>query len=133
MSELEPPNEYPCKFCSKQAVYSPIQGQQAEALRKRLLVYFCSDCRAEYLLYRQSHNLYSTSLYTKVNDRMYRWSVMEPGFALLWLVKQPGTPGITINKGLSVVKSFDPMKGEMVPSITPENINEKVRIWLVFL
>jgi hypothetical protein len=127
--------DLPCQFCPRLADYSPIHelDSNAQVFQERLLIYFCSDCRAEYLVYKKSNKLYSTSLYTKINDRVYRWSVLSEGSAQLWLVKEPGTPGISINKGLSMVKSFFPPEGEDVPTLTPENINEKIRTWLVFL
>jgi hypothetical protein len=125
--------DLPCKFCPKLADYSPIHelDSNAQVFQERLLIYFCSDCRAEYLVYKKSNKLYSASLYTKINDRVYRWSVLSEGSAQLWLVKEPGTPGISINKGLSMVKAF--FQPDSVPALTPENINEKIRTWLVFL
>lgn len=125
--------DLPCKFCSKTADYSPIHELDSTVFQQRLLVYFCSDCKAEYLVYKRSNKLYSTSLYTKINDRLYRWSVISEDSAQLWLVKEPGLPGISINKGLSIVKSFFPLEGDAIPALTPENINEKIRTWLVFL
>lgn len=125
--------DLPCKFCPKMADYSPIHELDSTVFQDRLLVYFCSDCRAEYLVYKKSNKVYSTSLYTKINDRVYRWSVLSEDNAQLWLVKEPGTPGISVNKGLSMVKSFPSKDGEPLPALTPQNINEKIRIWLVFL
>lgn len=118
-----------CKFCSNMAAYSPLHELDS-SINKRIAIYFCVDCKAEYLYWRHNDSLYTWSLYTNINDKVYRWSVIQDDdLASLWLVKVPGVPGIQVNKGVSHIKSFD----APLPDITPTNINEKIRTWLVFL
>lgn len=61
---------------------------------------------------------------------MYRWSVEDDGkLGRLWHVGQPGVPGIEPNRKMFLIKSFK----ESLPTITPQNIEEKLRFILVFL
>ncbi|CAM6006096.1 unnamed protein product [Sphagnum balticum] len=78
----------------------------------------------------------SISLYTKINDKIYRWTVYKGIQGTLWWVKDPGKPGTRVNKDLVAIKSFgsenidDP---DFLPVLTPSNINEKLRTWLTML
>lgn len=119
----------PCKFCGKAAAYSPLEEMERHGVH----VYFCRDCSAEYLFYWDG-TLGSTSLYTEIGKNTYRWSVShDETTAVLWHIKNPGEPGRRINTDLVSIKSFDTRKGEVVHALTPENINEKVKTWLLFL
>jgi hypothetical protein len=110
------------------AGYAPLDEMESHGVG----VFFCHPCKAEYL-YFQSGDLASSSLYTEINGRMYRWTMAYGGCGMLWFVKEPGIPGKKKNEGLEAVKSFDPDKGDIVPQLTPSNINEKLRTYLVFL
>jgi len=134
MSEVEDFQNHhlpmPCKFCPNMAAHSPLHELSAEAFMQRFSIYFCSNCHAEYI-YKKRGPLYSWSLYTTINEKVYRWSLLaDHSSATLWLVKVPGVPGIRVNKGMKLIKAFD---GDLIPDITPININDKVRTWLVFL
>jgi len=118
----------PCQFCGRMAGYAPLDEMESHGVG----VFFCEPCQAEFLYY-QGGDLASSSLYTTVNHRMYRWTVTSGGHGQIWYVKEPGIPGKKKNEGLEAVKSFDPSKGDIVPQLTPSNINEKLRTWLVFL
>lgn len=125
-----------CTFCGGVAAYSPLVEMEEHNVK----VYFCSDCRAEYLYFWDSRsenwrlhgNPSSISLYTTINDKMYRWTISSTGDGLLWYVKNPGVPGSRKNSDMEPVKSFRVKEGA-VPDITPQNINDKVRTWLIFL
>jgi hypothetical protein len=95
-------------------------------------VYFCHRCQAEYVYFRRSSSLANTSLYTTIGGRMYRWSIAR-SIGQVWYIKTPGEPGVRRNEGMELVKSFCPEAGESIPQLTPANINEKLRTWLVFL
>jgi hypothetical protein len=95
-------------------------------------VYFCYPCKAEYCQFWQSTVFANISLYTEINQEMYRWSVSSTGDAQLWYVGEPGEPGIRANKKLESIKYFR-TETVNVPTITPLNINEKIRTWLLLL
>lgn len=113
----------PCTFCGAGATYSPLD----ELDKHGVDVYFCHPCRAEYL-YFWDGQCASTSLYTEINKKMYRWTISSSS-AVLWYIKNPGTPGTRKNDGIEFIKAFK----EDVPVITPQNVNEKLRTWLIFL
>lgn len=126
----------PCKFCEGFSIYSPIEQMDYHGVG----VYFCHPCKAEYLYFgpnsrakRITSDLASTSLYTEINNRTYRWTVNSAGTAGLWRIKEPGTPGQKKNEGLVSIKSFSAHQGDTIPIITPSNVNEKIRTWLTFL
>lgn len=111
-----------CRFCQKETVYVPL----TISARRTFKVYHCYDCSYEYVdeLSWSNHHLY-----TSINNRMYRWSVDESGTAAhLWYVGEPGEPGVRANRKLFLVKSFKDF-----PSITPQNIERKLRFILLFL
>jgi hypothetical protein len=65
---------------------------------------------------------------------MYRWTVSIGrnslwASATLWYVEKPGIPGKKKNEGLVPVKDFE----NPLPDVNPQNINEKLKTWLVFL
>lgn len=120
------PKTKPCKFCNNGAYFSPLQ----ELERHEVGIYFCHLCQAEYLYFNDGSPA-SCSLYTVINDRMYRWSRSTADTAQLWWIQVPGEPGVRKNEGLVHLIGFD--KNDTIPCITPTNINEKIRTWLVFL
>jgi hypothetical protein len=119
----------PCTFCGQAAGYAPLEEMEYHGVG----VYFCHTCNAEYLYY-QSGEMASTSLYTEIHGRMYRWTVSIGrnslwASATLWYVEKPGIPGKKKNEGLVPVKDFE----NPLPDVNPQNINEKLKTWLVFL
>lgn len=120
----------PCQFCGQGAAYSPLNEMEYHGVG----VYFCHSCSAEYLYY-QSGGLASSSLYTEINGKMFRWTVVVGRnsmwcSATLWYIEKPGIPGKKKNEGMIPIKEFDYPN---VPHLTPQNVNEKLRTWLVFL
>ena len=104
-----------------------IKGGNGDSHYHTFDVHYCYDCRSEYVHWGQVDSLH---LYTIVNNRMYRWSVESSGrLARLWLVGEPGEPGVRPNRKLELVKNFK----NIYPKITPQNINEKLRFILLFL
>lgn len=118
----------PCQFCNNEPVDSPVE----EMSRYGVSVYYCHTCQAEYLYFR-SGTCASVSLYTTISDRCYRWTVTSANTAQLWHIKEPGVPGVKKNEGMVPVKSFDEKDGDHLPKLTPLNVNEKLRTWLLFL
>lgn len=113
-----------CKFCKWEVSYCPLKEMEEHGVK----IYFCVPCQAEYLFWK---NTRSFSLYTTINDKMYRWSIMWGGsVAHLWYVKDPGIPGIKRNKNLELLKDFSK---DDIPHITPQNVNSKIKAWLPFL
>lgn len=114
----------PCQFCANGASYAPLDEMEKHGVK----VYFCYECRAEYLYFSDGLAA-SVSLYTEINQRMYRWTVTSQNVAQLIYIKNPGIPGTRKNENLEFIKSFQ----KDFPQVTPQNINEKLRTWLVFL
>lgn len=113
-----------CKFCNFPPVYAPIDEMEKFDVK----IYFCYPCQAEYI-YFNSYRLASISLYTDVNNKKYRWTMPVAGYKQLWLIKDPGVPGTRKNNNLELIRSF---KDDMY-EITPINIQEKIKIWLLML
>lgn len=111
-----------CVYCQKETVYVPLQIK-----KHKFEVHYCYDCAAEYVSWGQ---IKSKHLYTTINNRMYRWSVeLDGALGRLWYIEEPGEPGRSPNKGLKMVKNF----GSNYPTITPQNVNDKLRFILLFL
>lgn len=90
---------------------------------------FCYRCSAEYI-YFLDEKPFSISLYTTINDKMYRWTTYRHcKDSQLWYVKNPGIPGVRRNSGLEFIKAFN----LDAPKITPDNISNKLPIYLLFL
>jgi hypothetical protein len=119
-----------CKYCNQEVPYRPIEDME----RYNVKVHFCDSCQAEYLIWSNGVRN-SVSLYTSINDKMYRWSVYKDITATLWWIKTPGEPGTRVNKDLTVIKSFGDRDDDTdpLPILTPSNIREKLRTWLIFL
>lgn len=118
----------PCSHCGGFAGYVPIAEMDAHEVD----VYFCTRCQAEFTYFRNSGLLASSSLYTTINSRMYRWCCIR-GTYQLWHIKEPGIPGKMKNGDREMIRAFSPNKGESIPNITPLNIEEKIKTILVFL
>ncbi len=116
-----------CKFCSKDTVYVPLQVS-----RRKFEVHYCYDCSAEYVNYGDGEAK-AVHLYITMSNKMYRWSVDEDEdhtqFGRIWYVGEPGVPGERPNRKMKMLKSFN----QYFPSITPENIERKLRFILLFL
>jgi hypothetical protein len=119
-----------CRFCQQtQAVYSPLEPMESYGCK----IFFCHPCQAEYLFYSRDNILTSFvgfSLYATISEKMYRWSVhTNETRATLWWVKTPGIPGTRINRDLiSLLQIYDDL-----PTITPQNIEARIRKWLLLL
>lgn len=116
-----------CKFCQQDVLYRPLEELEHLGVK----VYFCYDCSAEYL-YWDNANLGSsfatTSIYTTYKDKMYRWTTTGNS-AHLWYIKTPGIPGTRKNENLELIKTFN----SNLPDITPDNIQDKLSVYLLFL
>ena len=123
----------PCKFCQQMATYAPLDELEIYGVK----VFYCYQCKAEYLYYTSGGTpttYASVSLYTEINNKMYRWTIIENGHgksARLWWIKNPGIPGTRINSDLESVVYFE----DFVPpsDITPQNIMNKISLWLPFV
>jgi hypothetical protein len=94
----------------------------------QLTVHYCYDCKYEYVVFGFYDNI-NQHLYVEINNRTYRWS-LEYGMAQLWYVGEPGIPGERPNRKMKRLQSF---KDGYYPSITPQNIEQKLRFMLLFL
>jgi hypothetical protein len=94
-----------------------------------LYVYFCDACRAETVSFADDGNYFSHSLYTVINDRMYRWTTFKGTIAgVLSHIGKPGIPGERPNGSVTNLLEL-----KIYPNITPENVQEKIRFMLLFL
>lgn|SRR5574338_141405 len=117
----------PCKFCGQGAGYAPLQELSAYGID----VYFCKPCSAEYVFWSRlakDESYTSCSLYTEINGKMFRLTFQSDGAANLWYIKNPGVPGTRANRDLDMLKAFTHH-----PDVNPQNINEKIKTWLVFI
>lgn len=118
-----------CQFCHQPTKYCPLEEMERYCIK----VYFCHACRTEYLEHFRTNQmvLWTVSIYVELNEKMYRWS-NSTGYDKyqLWYVMEPGEVGVSINKKLQILKSFSK---EEVCQITPTNIAEKLKSWLLFL
>lgn len=119
-----------CQFCENPTTYAPLDQMENFGIK----VYFCHPCQSEYLYLSREGVINETpssfSLYTTINNKMYRWTRMAGGGVHVWLVKKPGIPGIRINSEMESVVYIE----EDEPfNINPQNIQVKLQIWLPFL
>lgn len=116
-----------CKFCQKEMKYVPLVLSHSGISAITIPAHFCETCSYEYAPLGGMKNHH---LYRMINERMYRWSYEETtNVARVWYVGTPGTPGVSPNKDLQLLKSFE----EHFPEVTPENVEEKLKLVLVFL
>jgi hypothetical protein len=114
-----------CKFCQQEPEYKPLKEMSNLGVK----VYFCFKCNAEYL-YWQNDQLGSISLYLTLNNNMYRWTDSLNGFMILYHVYIPGIPGEKVN-ALKSIFCLTPEQAK--PEITPDNIANKIRNYLLLL
>jgi len=114
----------PCRFCGKDAIYSPIRAMENYEIN----IFFCHPCQTEYL-YTEDQKLWSNSIYTDVNGKKYRWTDFGGRYTLYCILK-PGIPGHSVNVGISWVAHFN---REDAVGITPTNLADKIKTWLPFL
>jgi len=127
--------ETTCTFCNKGAPYMP----QKEMEQYGAKVYYCKRCHAEYIHWEGGARA-TTSIYITINDKLYRWSYANLSWdkmptARLWYIEHPGIPGETRNQGCVVLASFGPhgTHGTSIPDITPRNVKQKIKTYLVML
>lgn len=120
-----------CKFCNNPVAYTPLKEMEEKFAIK---IFYCYTCNAEYLFFSRNEILSqepsSVSLYVDIGDKTYRWTVSAHGVGRLWLIGKPGIPGQKINEDMRSVILFN--ETDKI-SITPQNIEAKVRSWLTFL
>ena len=114
-----------CKFCNQEAEFKPLKEMQLH-----FDIYFCKPCLAEYLYYPDEDEIWGYSLYTYINNQLYRWNVSGLGNAYIWHVKKPGIPGIAPNRKTKLLKTI---KQDPLPAVTPANVNERLHTWITFL
>jgi hypothetical protein len=116
---------HPCQFCGQGAGYAPLPDRDT----KGVSIYFCHPCQAEYLVYWDGPQA-SVSLYTEINGETYRWTSTNANTYTLNHIIDPGVPGVRGNGDIKLIRYFRDIPN---PNVTPQNVKEKVRTWLVFL
>jgi hypothetical protein len=119
-----------CNFCHQIPSAAPLPEMKAHGID----IYFCFTCQTEYSYWSKSGNLNSYSMYHTIDEKMYRWTVLPSGNCQLWHVQAPGIPGSRVNKNLKLIIKFNKKDSELpISNITPSNIDEKIRLYLVML
>lgn len=118
-----------CNYCNQENAYVPISISP----ERNLSIYYCYPCSAEYVCW-VTGGRESVHLYCKINNNLYRWSPNDYNelnikIGRLWHIKEPGEPGIRANRKMTLLKSF----GEDVPAINPNNIEEKIKLILLYM
>ena len=122
-----------CQFCQGEAIYAPLEKMSKYGIE----IFFCYPCQAEYCFYHYNIGVVvkdiSISLYTRIKNEMYRWTFFrwQEGLSrhTLWWVKNPGIPGVVPNEGLKCLFSST----EKMTFLTPQNVNNKISVWLKYL
>lgn len=114
-----------CKFCRQEATYAPL----SEMSRHAISIFFCYNCSAEFTFWSDGQPA-SESIYIEMNRKTYRWTItVHNNYGYIWYIEEPGVPGISTNKKPHLIVRFK----EDVPQITPANIKEKFKTYLVFV
>jgi len=115
-----------CHFCNKET------ANVTQESWKILKVYFCFNCLTEYVHFGENIDPAYIHLYTTINNKMYRWSTNcydKHQNGTIAYVKEPGIPGVKLNEGVKGIKTFK----SNLPTITPDNVNAKLKFILLFL
>lgn len=94
-------------------------------------VYWCDGCCAEYLYFEDDDQVNCCSLYTTINNKMYRWTTTASGATHLCYIEHPGVPGKTINRDTIILFSTKD-RGDL-PVVTPHTVKQKIGIYLLFI
>lgn len=115
-----------CKFCQKDMAYVPLTVSRS-GRSATFHAHYCHNCNYEFV---PLGNMKNHHLYRMVGGRMYRWTYEETtNVARIWYIGQPGVPGVSPNKDLKLLKTFE----EHFPEVTPQNVEDKLKLVLVFL
>ena len=121
--------EHLCKFCQAKMEYVPLSVRSSNKNFRTMDVFYCYKCDYEYNKVGtwENHHVYKI-----VNSKMYRWSIafFNDATARLWYVGEPGAPGVRPNRKMKLLQRFE---AGCYPSITPQNIEQKLRFMLLFL
>jgi len=116
-----------CQYCQKEVINSLYIDDLAEV---NINIYFCNNCNVEYLYFDKSDTFISKSIYTSINNIVYRW--VDPSFGSCQLIKVcsntiPDLKRYNLTNHI-IIKCN---KGEI--EISPSNINKKVKNILLLL
>jgi hypothetical protein len=129
------PNKRLCDYCQQETLYVSLDIMSKTRQlgfnhnQAKIDIYFCAACNVEYVPAFMGNGC-RRNLYTIINEETYRWTIdCMSGHGYMWYVAEPGIPGQKVNSGLKLLKVFD----IDVPTITPENIYNKLSMYLLFL
>lgn len=117
-----------CKFCNQNTEHRPLKE-----VASMFDIYFCYSCNAEFLYIDkddEDKEIWGYSIYTYINNELYRWTVSGLGHGHIWFIGTPGVPGEVPNLNTELIKTI---KQDPLPDVTPTNINFKIKTWLTFL
>jgi hypothetical protein len=112
-----------CKYCNSKLISISCE----ENYLYNITILYCIECRAEYF-YISNDKLSSISLYTSINDKIYRWTEIINGVRQLWHVikyERPGSRSLINNKKILTIKNSS-------INLNPKNIQEKIKSYLNF-
>lgn len=109
-----------CHFCDKET------NNSSFSLTARINIEYCCSCKAEYVYIGKA--LWHCNLYTVINSKLYLYcKAMCYDTAFIDLIKNPGIVGLVPNKDRKRVIYFSSNS----PIITPSNINEKLKTFVL--
>jgi len=112
-----------CKFCHRQSSPSDLPIFK----NRGISIFFCFPCNSEYLVHSGYPHKDYINLYHNYNNFLYKFSIHSSA-SYLYQINSPGKPGKSFNKDIHLIKSFDSFL-----NISPDNINEKLQSYLVFI
>jgi len=133
-----------CQYCQQptESIHLPEFDDYGAFIR------FCHACQAEQLCWSSDEAIISNSLYAKINNRLYRWTVASSPVVdqlgipfnivgSLWHVidaigYEPGM-GTFHTREIANMEHIKTFRGEIAPILTPQNIEQKIRTWLMML
>jgi hypothetical protein len=115
-------NNNNCHYCDN---FLLLEIKLVELNSLRINVYYCSQCDVDYLCLNDK--LVSVSIYTTINNNIFRYTVSLNGKSQLCKVQEQYKHSRNITKD-KIILRFENAK-----DITPENFKEKLQHWLIFL
>lgn len=111
-----------CKFCNQELKHIQMHYMNKYGIN----VFCCNNCHAEYFYFKNG-KCASVSLYTTINSKKYRWTVISNNIAQLEYIT------ISNIEENVILKSFSKNNGDSIPELNPINVNSKIKTLLLFL
>ena len=114
-----------CKFCSQETKCVDNSNVAVFAV-----VYACESCWADHMYIGNEIRPITVSLYTQIGDKVYMWTVTDTLRGFLWYVKDLANCYTRNTAGLELLKQFNDIDNV---NVTPANVHEKIKTWLLII